>query len=150
MKRVSTGRVLVSNSNYSSTQSRISVSDMVCPAVNTEAFNIGDPHLPTPSLLKSWWGDKPQQASTLHLFPCSAVYNIPSTDLWYSVVLMPSSPAKTQIRWDLYSNSNKANKAVEEAIISQIEGMISTQAQALERPSDVVNEGQKGILRFVI
>jgi hypothetical protein len=57
---------------------------------------------------------------------------------------MPSSSTKTQIRWDLYSNSSKPNTAIEKAIISQIEGMISIQAKALESSPQLVDDSNRG------
>jgi hypothetical protein len=77
-------------------------------------------------------------------FPCSMVYKIPDTNLWYSIILLPSSSTKTQIRWDLYSNWSKPNAAIEKAIISQIEGMISIQAKALENSHQLVDDGNRG------
>lgn len=62
---------------------------------------------------------------------------------------MPSSSNKTQIRWDLYSKSSKSDKAIEKAIISQIEGMISIEAKALEESANFMDDGNRGIA-FVI
>ena len=72
------------------------------------------------------------------------VYRIPGTNLWYSVILLPSSSTKTQIRWDLYSNSSKPNAAIAKAIISQIEGTISIQAKSLESSPQFVDDGNRG------
>jgi hypothetical protein len=105
--------------------------------------------MPKLSPLRSWFTKKPSHTSALHVFPNSTIYQIPDANLWYTIVLMPSSPTKTLIRWDLYSKTRRPNLAVEKAIASQIEGMISTQAKAFENLPRIVNDENKGMLLFI-
>lgn len=117
---------------------------MTSGIVNKETFNLGVPELPKTSLLRTWLGKQPRDTQSLRSFPCSTIYKLPDTNLWYSVILIPSSSIKTQIRWDLYSTSSKINTATEKAVVSQIEGMISIQAKALESSSQLVDDSNKG------
>ncbi|OKL63182.1 hypothetical protein UA08_01373 [Talaromyces atroroseus] len=109
-------------------------------AVDPKLFNIGIPDMSKSSPLRSWLAKKPTHTMALDLFPNSAIYKIPGADIWYSIVLMPASPTKTNIRWDLYSVAGKPKPAVEKAIESQIEGMISIRAKEFENLPRVVND----------
>ncbi|EED19264.1 iron-sulfur cluster-binding protein, putative [Talaromyces stipitatus ATCC 10500] len=118
--------------------------------VDSNTFNIGIPQRPRPSLLPSWLGKNHSHTSALHLFPCSTVYRIPNTNLWYSIILTPSSSTKTQIRWDLISSSTKSTIEAEKAIASQIEGMVSSQAKALEQSLQLVDDKNKDIQSAIL
>lgn len=85
------------------------------------------------------------------MIPNSTVYNVPGTRLWYSVIVFPSSPNRSQIRYDIYSSSTKSETSIENVIGTQLERMIRTEAKNLEHStsSQCFNDENKGIFLLV-
>lgn len=115
--------------------------------VNPNTFNIGQHEISTSSV-RGWFNNEPEETSAFHVFPNSTVYKIPSTRIWYSVIVFPSSPNKSQVRYDIYSSSSKAETSMENVIATQIERMVSTQVKDLELSSSsrLFNNESKGIV----
>lgn len=65
------------------------------------------------------------------IFPSSFFYSFENSDLWLSLTLLPSSETTTQVRYDLFDSSPKAN-TIGNGVANAVEGVIKDLVQAIE------------------
>lgn len=65
------------------------------------------------------------------IFPSSFFYSFENSDLWLSLTLLPSSETTTQVRYDLFDSSPKAN-TIGNNVANVVEGVIKDLVQAIE------------------
>lgn len=65
------------------------------------------------------------------LFPSSFLYSFENSDLWLSLTLLPSSETTTQVRYDLFDSSSKAN-TIGDDVANAVKDVIKDLVQTIE------------------
>jgi len=73
------------------------------------------------------------------LFPSSFFYSFENSDLWLSLTFLPSSGTTTQVRYDLFNSSTKANSN-ENDLANDVEGVIKNLIQVIETEYQSVHD----------